>query len=958
LLEESLPGLHPYPRTAAALAGLLMALAWPSAARAAAPIIECNEMTVGQPCDTDNTRCTQEKCARVGASVECQPIGNAPDDSVCESDDKPCTIDECEAGVCRHNQLPVGTVCFDGLFCTDGEKCDAAGECTGGMDTCDDHDVCTADMCDEGANTCSHSGRKTCADDGKPCTDDSCDPLFECNYAPLPSTTACDDDRFCTIGDHCDGEGECTGSLNCIDSNGCTVDACDEDADQCKHDPDLDAPCDDANTCTENDKCTDQAECLGTALPDDTTCSEGGGCRKDGVCTGGVCGGTSAADDGTPCDDGNACNEGETCTGGVCGGGAPKICAGDGTNACSIAGCDPTQGCVSETIPGCDAGPGPTPDAGPTPDGGLAPDAGIGGADGGGVPQILGDLGGGGCGCEVGGKDSPGSGAALVLLVAALLLLRRGRSLLVLLVLFGAGRAHAEGFDAQLFKPTTSTTGFISQDGPDVLPSGFLHVRLTFDVATDLLVLRDPDTGEPVIVRDPMTGEVIADGKVLSNRTGVTLGASYGIADRFELSAALPVAMSQSGNLMLVNREGELAGTALGDLRLGGKVRLLDAGPFRLGAALNVVVPTGDDEAFAGAGTVVVTPRVIAGVRLGRLALAANGGYALRQPGGAGNLEVDDELVFGAGARFDLQPRRLALLGESYARVGVQGMGVERELPAEALFALRWQVSGPWAIDAGGGFGITRGYGTPAARAFLSFAYAPLPALRVVAPTEEVVIEKAPPPAPEGPRDTDKDGITDDKDKCPSEPEDVDGVQDDDGCPDPDQDADGILDAVDKCPTEPEVVNGVDDQDGCPDEGLFELKEDRIVLEERVLFDTDRARVRSAGKRVLKAVVVLWNQHPEYEKMVVEGHTDERGSDEHNQKLGLLRAERVKKALIEQGFPADKIEIVSYGRSRPVDTSGSEQAWAKNRRTEFVIVKKTKVPAAPAAPAAPPAPTP
>ena len=125
-----------------------------------------------------------------------------------------------------------------------------------------------------------------------------------------------------------------------------------------------------------------------------------------------------------------------------------------------------------------------------------------------------------------------------------------------------------------------------------------------------------------------------------------------------------------------------------------------------------------------------------------------------------------------------------------------------------------------------------------------------------------------------------------------------------------------------------------------------------------MLFDTDRARVKSRGKRILKAVVVLWNQHPEYDHMIVEGHTDERGNDEYNEKLGLLRAERVKKALVEQGFPADKIEIVSYGRSRPVDTSNTQAGWQKNRRTEFVIVKKTKVevPAPPPAPAPAPAP--
>ncbi len=65
--------------------------------------------------------------------------------------------------------------------------------------------------------------------------------------------------------------------------------------------------------------------------------------------------------------------------------------------------------------------------------------------------------------------------------------------------------------------------------------------------------------------------------------------------------------------------------------------------------------------------------------------------------------------------------------------------------------------------------------------------------------------------------DTDGDGIVDKEDACPTEPEDRDGFQDEDGCPDPDNDADGILDTADNCPNEPEDIDGDRDQDGCPD---------------------------------------------------------------------------------------------------------------------------------------------
>jgi len=66
--------------------------------------------------------------------------------------------------------------------------------------------------------------------------------------------------------------------------------------------------------------------------------------------------------------------------------------------------------------------------------------------------------------------------------------------------------------------------------------------------------------------------------------------------------------------------------------------------------------------------------------------------------------------------------------------------------------------------------------------------------------------------------DSDKDGIPDKEDDCPYEPEDKDGFEDEDGCPDPDNDQDGILDVDDECPDDPEDKDGFEDEDGCPDE--------------------------------------------------------------------------------------------------------------------------------------------
>jgi outer membrane protein OmpA-like peptidoglycan-associated protein len=189
--------------------------------------------------------------------------------------------------------------------------------------------------------------------------------------------------------------------------------------------------------------------------------------------------------------------------------------------------------------------------------------------------------------------------------------------------------------------------------------------------------------------------------------------------------------------------------------------------------------------------------------------------------------------------------------------------------------------------------------------------------------------------------DNDGDKVPDESDKCPNDPEDIDGFEDADGCPDPDNDHDTFLDADDQCPNEAEVINGNKDYDGCPDEGLIEMHNDRIVLEEQVLFDFERARVKSAARPVLAAIMSLYKQHPEWLQIRIEGHADQRGKEEYNQELSEERARNVRDELIKLGIPADKIESVGYGSTRPRDLRPEEASYQRNRRVEFVVLAST-----------------
>ena len=153
-----------------------------------------------------------------------------------------------------------------------------------------------------------------------------------------------------------------------------------------------------------------------------------------------------------------------------------------------------------------------------------------------------------------------------------------------------------------------------------------------------------------------------------------------------------------------------------------------------------------------------------------------------------------------------------------------------------------------------------------------------------------------------------------------------------------DSDGDRILDVDDACPAAREVENGVDDKDGCPDEGLFEVIEDRIALDETVLFGTARARVSGRGKKVLAAIAGYLAQHPEFYHVQVEGHADERGTDEYNLDLSRRRAENVRAALVGMGVHV-QLDAEGRGESSPRASGTGESAWRQNRRVEFVLVR-------------------
>jgi OmpA-OmpF porin, OOP family len=238
-------------------------------------------------------------------------------------------------------------------------------------------------------------------------------------------------------------------------------------------------------------------------------------------------------------------------------------------------------------------------------------------------------------------------------------------------------------------------------------------------------------------------------------------------------------------------------------------------------------------------------------------------------------------------------------------------------------------------------------------------------------------------------KDSDGDGIPDDIDRCPLDPEDFDGFQDEDGCPDADNDGDGIVDRLDACPNDagpienrgcpivdrdgdgvldpedrcpdvkgPKALAGCPDTDGdgiadlddkCPDQfgpppdgcpkkyTLVEVKRERIEIRQQVHFDTAKYRILSASFPLLDQVVQVLSDFPKM-RISVEGHTDSVGTDVSNLRLSQQRADAVRDYLMAKGVGPARLDATGFGPTRPVASNKTAKGRAQNRRTEFRIV--------------------
>jgi outer membrane protein OmpA-like peptidoglycan-associated protein len=384
---------------------------------------------------------------------------------------------------------------------------------------------------------------------------------------------------------------------------------------------------------------------------------------------------------------------------------------------------------------------------------------------------------------------------------------KHGALLAALATLFVARFSAAQQPSAtgalERFQPSVPGDALFGVSSPSVGGHLIPRARAVFDFGLSPLAIQEGDKRTAIV----------------SQQTYLHLGLSLPLFNRALVSFDMPFALAQSGDSPTVAGVAfpSPAGADVGDLRLGARVRLFgeDTNQFQVAAGAYFYVPTGPSGSYAADGSIRAEPHIIVGGRVKQFFYSASLGTTIRasqRPSSfdfrAGAAIVLKDGFFQAGPEFTLAApfSKDILLDTPDTKIYAAS-----PVSAELLIGAKLRPLPFLVVGAGAGPGLTNGWGTPAFFAVGSVGYEPLP----------------PPPKKVEP-DTDKDGIFDKDDYCPS----VRGIKHSDpkknGCP-ADTDDDTILDIDDACPKVPGRANTDPKKNGCPpdqdNDGIIDEKD-------------------------------------------------------------------------------------------------------------------------------------
>ncbi len=543
----------------------------------------------------------------------------------------------------------------------------------------------------------------------------------------------------------------------------------------------------------------------------------------------------------------------------------------------------------------------------------------------------------------------------------------------------GAAQAQSKGFALDRYERAAFGSDWFVGESLDLRGRARPALGLTLDWSH-----------KPLVLYDAQGKEVAA---LLKDQLYAHLGGELTLFDRVRFGVELPVELFQSGQAATLGTTTLAPSTSasVGDMRLGAAVRLLGVygEAVTLAAGLQLHLPSGSRNAYTGDGKVRLTPRVMVAGEIAAFAYSASAGFNYRAQGERlATVATGSELLLSATAGVRVLDRKLLLGPELWGSTVVsKGAAFGKETtPFEVVLGGHYRIP-DFIFGLGIGPGLTRGLGAPALRVLASLDFIP-----DIPPPVERVVEPEPPP-----QDRDHDGVVDAEDACPDTPgqknsdprkngcppdRDDDGVPDaEDACPDtpgqksddaskngcpadrdgdgvadaedacadtpghrsddpgkngcpPDRDGDGVLDTEDACPDAPGERNADPRKNGCP---AARVEQGQIKILERIEFKTNSAELLPSSDPVLEAVRKILEEHAEITRLAVEGHTDNVGKAEYNDRLSQRRANSVLKWLTKHGIARARLEAHGFGMRRPIESNFTAEGREHNRRVEFHI---------------------
>ena len=465
--------------------------------------------------------------------------------------------------------------------------------------------------------------------------------------------------------------------------------------------------------------------------------------------------------------------------------------------------------------------------------------------------------------------------------------------------------------------------------------------------------------------------------------------------DRFIVSASLPVTWIQDGQNPNYGNSSILgsprtttvdtSGPGVGDLRLDfrGVILRSDDRKAAFGAQLSLFTPTGTPSNFGGDGQVTTMLMVNGEYTIKFVTLVGQTGVHFRpqnsinDPVNGQGLGVGNEWRWAVGAFIPIQRNKYRIGGTLFGQTGIESGGViGNTFFTHQNSSLEWQAEGRmkfgpsnhWWWGLGAGSRLANGYGAPDFRMTAMIgAYVPILDSNPNSPDRKLALREK--WRSEHTADADHDGIPDDLDACPTEAEDHQGGDPNDGCPmPPDRDGDGIPDQYDKCPDVPEDKDGVEDNDGCPEDDadkdgvpdvadacprepgqpsadpkrngcpqFIKMEGSVVRVLQQVHFATGSTTILADSFPMLQEIANLLKANPSIKRMSIDGHTDDRGDDGMNQRLSQGRATAVMQWIVQHGVGQERLEAHGYGEAQPIADNKTAEGQAANRRVEFKI---------------------